>query len=324
MTTKKSALGKGLSALISDAEPLKKEERFAEYEGGARTLSPLEKLAYDNAQASGSTSGVNPTAISEIPLDKITPNPYQPRTSFDEEGLQELTDSIKLLGLIQPITVRSIGSKYQIISGERRYRAALKAGLTTIPAYIRKADDQGMLEMAIVENIQREDLDAIEIAISFRRLIEECNLTQEAMAERVGKKRTTITNYLRLLKLPAEIQSLVRLGKVSMGHARALLSLEKQEEQLKLCNLTIKKELSVRQLEAKIQEALRGEEKPKKEEINIEFPETYYRLLEIVGQYFNNNISLKRSEKGSGSITIQFANDGEVEDFLKALERFNL
>ncbi len=324
MTTKKSALGKGLSALISDAEPLKKEDRFAEYEGGPRTLSPLEKLAYDNAQANQHATGAGLASISDIPLDRITPNPYQPRTSFDEEGLQELADSIKLLGLIQPITVRSIGSKYQIISGERRYRAALKAGLTTIAAYIRKADDQGMLEMAIVENIQREDLDAIEIAIGFRRLIEECNLTQEAMAERVGKKRTTVTNYLRLLKLPAEIQSAVRLGKISMGHARSLISIDNVEEQLKLCDLTIKKGLSVRQLEAKAQEVLKGKNKPKKEDLNIEFPETYYRLLEIVGQYFNNNISLKRSEKGSGSITIQFENDGEVEDFLKALERFNL
>ena len=261
----------------------------------------------------------NPVSISEIAIDQISTNPYQPRTVFEEEALQALSDSIKQLGLIQPITVRSTeDGKYQIISGERRYRAAKMAGLTHIPAYIRKADDQGMLEMAIVENIQRENLDAIEVALSFQRLIEECELTQEAMADRVGKKRATVTNYLRLLKLPAQVQIALREGKISMGHAKCILSIDDVEKQLLLCDLIIKNDLSVRQAEQKAK-AIQNPT-PKKEETPVNLPDSHYRVLEIVGRYFNNNISFKRNEKGKGSITIQFENDKEVETFLKDLE----
>lgn len=307
--SKKSALGKGLSALISDADDIRKGSRFPEYEGTATHFS--------NEKSDKVTP--NPASITEIPIDKIVTNPFQPRSDFNEESLTALADSIKQLGLIQPVTVRSIGAQYQIISGERRFRAAKMAGLQHIPAYIRKADDQGMLEMAIVENIQREDLNSIEVALSFQRLIEECNLTQEAMADRVGKKRATVTNYLRLLKLPAEIQVALREGKISMGHAKAILSVEDKAQQIKLCNLIIKNDLSVRQSEQKVQNISKPSE-PKKETETVELPDPYYRVLEIVGRYFNNNISLKRSDKGKGSITIQFSEDSEIEAFLKAIE----
>ncbi len=295
---KKSALGKGLGALISG------------YEGTFEPHSPKVTIP-------GTAS--NPVSISEIAIDLISTNPYQPRTVFEEEALQALSDSIKQLGLIQPITVRSTeDGKFQIISGERRYRAAKMAGLTHIPAYIRKADDQGMLEMAIVENIQRENLDAIEVALSFQRLIEECELTQEAMADRVGKKRATVTNYLRLLKLPAQVQIALREGKISMGHAKCILSIEDVKSQLLLCDLIVKNDLSVRQAEQKAK-AIQNPA-PKKEDKPVNLPDSHYRVLEIVGRYFNNNISFKRNEKGKGSITIQFENDKEVETFLKDLE----
>ena len=182
-----------------------------------------------------------------------------------------------------------------------------------------------MLEMAIVENIQREDLDAIEVALSFQRLIEECSLTQEAMAERVGKKRATVTNYLRLLKLPAEIQFAIRAKKITMGHAKALLSLENDKEQLKLANQIVEQDLSVRQIEQKIQKMGQKKEKKVKEDAPvIELPDSHFRVIEIVGKYFNNNITAKRDSKGAGEITIRFANDAEVEEFLKVLENSNI
>lgn len=319
MAQKRSALGKGLGALISDANEINARGKW-QYEAPQN-----DKQDNDEITSQPAAAPVSPASISEIPIDKIVTNPFQPRTTFDETALEELADSIKKLGLIQPVTVRSIGSQYQIISGERRFRAAKKAGLTHIPAYIRKADDQGMLEMAIVENIQREDLDAIEVALSFQRLIEECHLTQESMADRVGKKRTTVTNYLRLLKLPAEIQSALRTGKISMGHAKSLLSIEDSAQQIKLCELIIKKDLSVRQSEAKVKEIGKEETPAKADEGKTqELPDHYYRVLEIIGKFFDNNISLKRSEKGKGSITIQFNNDSEIEAFLKAIESHNL
>jgi len=298
---KKPVLGRGLGALISDANNM-----------------PFNRPAT-------SESAPSLVSIAEIPIDKIDANPFQPRSSFDEESLKELADSILNLGLIQPITVRLIdGHRFQIISGERRYRAALLAGLVNIPAYIRKADDQGMLEMAIVENIQRENLDSIEIALSFQRLIEECNLTQEAMAERVGKKRTTITNYLRLLKLPLEIQLALRAKALTMGHARALLALDSSKKQLKLCNQIIEQDLSVRQVEEKIKKMSGTDLSKKSVEPTQELDDSYFRLLEIFGKYFNNNVSLKKGENGIGSITIHFKEDAEVLNFLKALEQKNI
>ena len=295
-----TGLGRGLGALISDVNSIQQS-------AGKPAAQPARPLV----------------STSEIEISRIEPNPYNPRTEFNQEALEELAASIKLLGLIQPITVRPVeNGRYQIISGERRYRASQMAGLEKIPAYVRKTDDQGMLEMAIVENIQREDLDSIEVALSFQRLIEECNLTQEAMAERVGKKRATVTNYLRLLRLPAEIQFAIRAKKISMGHAKALLSLESDKEQLKFANQIIEQDLSVRQIEQKIQKL--GEKKVKEEAPAIELPEGHFRVIEIIGKYFNNNITAKRDNKGAGEITIRFNSDKEVEDFLQALENSNI
>lgn len=308
MANRRDALGKGLGALIPGMDSLGQ--------------TPAENTA---APSSGnSLQGL--ASICEIPVDKISANPFQPRSNFDETALAELTESIRQIGIIQPITVRRIGLKYQIISGERRFKAARAAGLESIPAYIKETDDRGMLEMAIVENIQREDLDAIEVALSFQRLMDECGMTQESMADKVGKKRATVANYLRLLKLPAEIQVCIRDRKISMGHAKAILSLTDPIAQQSLCDEIVKKSLSVRQAETKAQNMLKkatenrgGNEKKEPSEL----PDQYYRVMEIVGRYFGNNISMKRSEQGKGSITIQFSSDAEVESFLKAIENIN-
>ena len=299
-----TGLGRGLGALISDVNSIQQAAHKP------TTTEPARPMV----------------STSEIEISKIEPNPYQPRTEFNQEALEELAASLKLLGLIQPITVRPIeNGRYQIISGERRFRASQIAGLERIPAYIRKTDDQGMLEMAIVENIQREDLDSIEVALSFQRLIEECNLTQEAMAERVGKKRATVTNYLRLLKLPAEIQFAIRAKKISMGHAKALLALETDKEQLKFANQIIEQDLSVRQIEQKIQKLGQQKEKKEKEEVPvIELPDSHFRVIEIIGKYFNNNVTAKRDSKGNGELTIRFKDDKEMEMFLQALENSNI
>ena len=243
--------------------------------------------------------------------------------SFDNDSLEELADSIRSLGLIQPVTVRRKSpDRYQIISGERRFRACRMAGMEEIPAYIRDANDQGMLEMAIVENIQREDLDPIEVAMSYERLIEECHLTQEQMAMRVGKKRASVTNYLRLLKLPAKVQHDLKVGLLSVGHAKVLLSVENPQVQEQLCDLVIKGGLSVRQLEDKVRKLLAA---PEQENGPVqELPEHYCRVLDIVGKYFENNISLKRTSAGKGTMTIHFSSDEEVRKFLKVLEDSNI
>lgn len=261
--------------------------------------------------------------ILRIPTDLIEPNPFQPRMSFDQDSLEELAESIRTLGLIQPITVRrKADGRYQIISGERRFRACRQAGMDMVPAYIRDTNDQGMLEMAIVENIQREDLDPIEIAMSYQRLIEECSLTQEQMAVRVGKKRASVTNYLRLLKLPAKIQHDLKVGLLSVGHAKVLLGIDDIMLQEYLCDLVIKDELSVRQLEDKIRKMTQKKEKPVEE--GQDLPDEYFKVLELVGKYFENNISLKRSSTGKGSMTIHFNSDEEVRKFLQALEESKL
>ena len=258
--------------------------------------------------------------ILRIPVDLIEPNPFQPRMSFDQEALEELAESIRTLGLIQPITVRrKDDGRYQIISGERRFRASRLSGMEMIPAYIRDTNDQGMLEMAIVENIQRENLDPIEIAMSYQRLIEECRLTQEQMAIRVGKKRASVTNYLRLLKLPAKIQHDLKVGLLSVGHAKVLLGVEDPLVQEYLCDLVIKEDMSVRQLEDKIKKLSQKKENNPEDDAQ-DLPDEYFKVLEIVGKYFENNISLKRSSAGKGSMTIHFSNDEEVRRFLKALE----
>ena len=304
MSKQQRGVGKGLGALLGgDTDLIRKPVGYV----NKQVVTETKIQTQDTAD------------IMRIPVDLIEPNPYQPRMSFDQEALEELADSIRTLGLIQPITVRrKSDSRYQIISGERRFRACRLAGLDMIPAYIRDTNDQGMLEMAIVENIQREDLDPIEVAMSYQRLIEECSLTQEQMAIRVGKKRASVTNYLRLLKLPAKIQHDLKVGLLSVGHAKVLLGIEDLKVQEYLCDLVIKEGMSVRQLEEKI--AKLAEPKKKAEPESQDLPDEYFKVLELVGKYFENNISLKRSGNGKGSMTIHFSSDDEVKRFLKALE----
>ncbi len=296
---KKNSLGRGLGALIESQET---ESR------GAGT--PVSKPA---------TSGV-----AEIELDLIDANPYQPRTIFDEETLNELATSIKEIGIIQPVTIRDKDNgRYQLISGERRLRASKIAGLKRLPAYIRKADDQNMLEMALVENIQREDLDAIEVAISYQRLIEECSLTQENLSKRVGKKRATVTNYLRLLKLPAEIQIGIKEHKVSMGHARALVNIENTREQLKIYGKILEQELSVR----KVEELVRNFNLPKEENKKPEDTgprKEYESLKKDLSNYFKTNIEFKRSNKGDGKIVIPFKSDEDLERIIAIFDKLNI
>lgn len=262
----------------------------------------------------------------EIQIELIEANPFQPRSNFDEETLQELADSIKELGVIQPITVRYLDSgKFQLISGERRLRASKLAGLNKIPAYVRVADDQGMLEMALVENIQREDLNAIEVAISYQRLMEECKLTQEALSLRIGKKRSTISNYTRLLNLPAKVQLGIKEEKISMGHARALISIKEEETQLMIYDQILKYDFSVRRVEDIIRE-LNNETKNKVETAKKTVPATaedYVQLQKHLSNFFATDIVLKRNAKGSGRITIPFKNDGELERIIAILDKLN-
>src|SRR5689334_24424126 len=226
--SKKKALGRGLSALLSDSDDEKLEVDIPVHVPAAKPAG----------------------GIAEIPIEEIEVNPFQPRSHFDQDALLELAESIRVHGIIQPITVRRLSqNQYQLISGERRYQASKLADLKMIPAYIRSADDQQMLEMALIENIQRENLNAIEIALSYQRLLTECNLKQEELGERVGKNRTTVTNYLRLLKLPPDIQAALRDNRISMGHARAIVSVENPEEQLYIFKKTLAEDLSVRKVE---------------------------------------------------------------------------
>ena len=256
----------------------------------------------------------------EIALSDIIPNPTQPRTEFDEEALKELADSIRQLGLIQPITVKREGEKYIIISGERRWRASEKAGLKRVPAYIREVDDTTLHAMALVENIQREDLNAIEISLGMQRLVEECGLTQEALAERLGKKRSTVANYLRLLNLPEEIQFAIKGGIISMGHAKALVAVESKSKQLSLLKRCIKNNLSVRQLEELVR--LTSEAKPKATPVvDDEYPESYGRLVELLEKFFSQDISIKRTKNGGGKIVIDFASDSDIEKFVKKFNK---
>mgnify|MGYP003294654932 CR=1 FL=1 len=254
--------------------------------------------------------------MAEIAISAIIPNPTQPRTQFDDEALQELASSIRQLGVIQPITVKKQGEQYIIISGERRWRASQIVGLETLPAYIREADDENLHAMALVENIQRQDLNAIEIALGMQRLIDECGLTQEAMAEKVGKKRSTVSNYMRLLNLPNEVQLALKEGLITMGHAKAIAGIEadKQVWALKRC---IKKALSVRQTEELARKL--AEQKQSVEQTEEEYPESYSRLVEQLEPYFSENISIKRGKSGGGKIVIDFSSDEEIEQFIERL-----
>ena len=259
--------------------------------------------------------------MAESAVKDIIPNPTQPRREFNEEALAELADSIRTLGVIQPVTVKpTADGHYIIISGERRWRASQAAGLEVLPAYIRDVDDTNLHAMALVENVQRQDLNAIEIALSLQRLVEECGLTQDALAEKVGMKRSTISNYMRLLKLPNEVQLALKEGVISMGHAKAIAGAE-SKKQTSLLRKCVKKDLSVRQMEALVRALTEGGVKAVATNDDEEYPESYLRLVEQLEKFFSQEISIKRSKNGGGKIVIGFDNDKDIETFIERFKK---
>jgi ParB family chromosome partitioning protein len=283
---KRNVLGRGLGALMDDADKM---------QPGA--------------------------GINEIELSKIEANPFQPRTKFDEDTLKELSESIKEIGLIQPITLRKIGDdKYQIIAGERRFRASQLAGLETIPAYVRKAKDDDMLEMALVENIQRDDLDAIEIALSYQRLLDELKFTQEELSTRIGKKRSTIANYLRLLKLPAIIQKGLIDKQISMGHARAIINIDDSNAQTLIYNQIVKMGLSVRRVEEIVRNLGSEEAKENKSEEKQKYPKEYKNLKKQLDKIFSSKIDFSMNNRGKGKIVIPFNSPDDLDRIVKIIE----
>ncbi len=261
-------------------------------------------------------------AVAEIDIDLIETNPFQPRTEFSEEALRELAQSIKEQGVIQPVTVRKLGyNKYQLISGERRLRASKLAGLTKIPVFIRIANDEQMLELALIENIHRENLNAIEVAISYQRLIDECNLTQEQLSEKVGKSRSAIANFLRLLKLPAEIQIALRDGHISMAHARALINVDDKEAQLKLLQQIIEDELSVRQTEELANKAKTIDNGKEQRKQTNYLPDHFKAQIKTLSQALNTKVKVKRNLKGQGSVVIDFKNEAEFDRIIQLFNK---
>ncbi|MDD6209555.1 MAG: ParB/RepB/Spo0J family partition protein [Bacteroidales bacterium] len=284
--SKKTVLGRGLGALIT----------------------------MDDLTTGGSSS------INEVELSKIHPNPDQPRTFFDQEALEELAASIRSLGIVQPITLREISEdSYQIISGERRYRASLLAGLTTVPAYIKTAEDDNVMEMALIENIQREDLNAIEISLAYQKLLDIYHLTQEQLSDRIGKKRATVANYLRLLKLPAEIQIGLKNKLIDMGHARALVSVTDPALQLDIYEKILKQHLSVRNVEEMVRK-MNAEEDTAKEKIIKQKEQDFLPLQSHLSKFFKTDVQLICNKKGKGKITIAFASDSELERIIGLLD----
>lgn len=296
-TKKRSALGKGLSALLENADT--------------------------DITSSGNSALVG--SISDISIDKIEANPFNPRTNFEKEALQELSASIAVHGIIQPLTVRKLGrDKYQLISGERRFRAAQIAGLKTVPAYVRVANDQTMLEMALVENIQREDLNPIEVALSYQRLIEECSLTQDQLSQKIAKSRTSITNHLRLLKLPADIQAGVKSGIISMGHARALVSAGDEETQVALFHRCVEENLSVRDIEAILRgEGPKGPEAKEKAERlpSITVSEQEFTLKEYLSDRLSAKVDIRKTPNGTGKLIVNFSSDTDLNRILEILSK---
>lgn len=285
--SKRNALGRGLDALIN----------------------------MDEIETSGTSS------INEIALADIVPNPNQPRREFDEASLDELAASIRELGIIQPVSLRQMpDGKYQIIAGERRYRAARRAGLVTIPAYIRTVEDEAVMEMALIENIQREDLNAIEIALSFKKLIEQHHLTQEQLSERIGKKRTTIANYIRLLKLPAEVQIGLRDKLIDMGHARALLAIENAADQLELYKRIVSEGLSVRKVEEMVR-ALTAAPAEKKKKADKTAHREYDLLRQQLSTFFGAKVQFSCDDKGKGKISIPFRNEEDLERLMALFDK---
>ncbi|MBO5847970.1 MAG: ParB/RepB/Spo0J family partition protein [Bacteroidales bacterium] len=259
-------------------------------------------------------------AVAELNIDFIEANPFQPRTDFDENALNELAESIKVQGVIQPVTVRKMGrDKYQLISGERRLRASKLAGLKTIPVYIRVANDEQMLEMALIENTHREGLNAIEVALSYQRLIEECNITQEELSEKVGKDRSTVTNFLRLLKLPPEVQVALRDGFISMSQARAIINIEDKTKQLIILKEIIDKDLSVRQVEELVRSLNTKNVKTKKQK-NV-LPEAFIYKVDSLSKILDTKIKVDRNSKGKGTLTISFKNDEDFERLISLINK---
>lgn len=296
--SKKPALGRGLSALLDHVD--------------TEVVMPEKKRKKSESRTPGS--------ISSMPIAHIEVNPFQPRTEFDDVAIMELAGSIRQHGIIQPLTVRRIGTdRYQLISGERRYRASIKAGLQDVPVYIREADDQAVLEMALVENIQREDLNPIEVGISYQRLLEECELTQEQLSMKVGKKRTTITNYLRLLRLPATIQTGLMSKKLSMGHARALVNVQQEQQQLKLYKRILEEGLSVRAVEQAVKALSESSTKSTaKQKATMSYEQE--RLRDGLRRMLGTQVKLKADAKGKGSIVIPFADEEELRRISHALD----
>jgi ParB family chromosome partitioning protein len=294
---RKNALGRGLGALLED--------------------SPAKQKSQDILPE------VAKTGIFEIPLEEIQVNPFQPRVHFDKDALQELAESIKVQGIIQPITVRKLApNEYQLISGERRFQASKLAGLTAVPAYVRTANDQQMLEMALIENIQRENLNALEIAQSYQRLLAECNLKQEELGDRVGKNRTTVNNYLRLLKLPPTIQAAIRDQQLSMGHARALINIEDVDKQLAIFKKTVEEELSVRKVEALVKSLNEGKPEKESDKPGLD-PVRKYEMNKIqqrLASHFGTKVALKADQKNRGEIKIPFQSASDLNRILEILE----
>lgn len=303
---KRNALGKGLGALLSDKDQV-----------NAQT---------ENAAVKATTAVPALNTIAAIPIDQIEANPFQPRDQFEEDALNELAESIKVQGIIQPLTVRRLSAKqYQLISGERRLRASKLAGLTEVPAYIRAANDQEMIEMALIENIQRENLNAMEVAISFQRMIDECNLKQDELSGRVGKNRTTVTNYLRLLKLPPMIQAAIRDQQISMGHARAMVSIENVDQQLYVFKEILTKDLSVRKVEELVRsmQTLKKEGKEKIPAGNNKYLTNnfeYQKIQDDLSSKFGNKVLIKADDKGRGSINIPFLSTDDLNRILEMLD----
>ena len=302
---KRKALGKGLSALLNDSPG----------------VHPYKNTTTTDKANAGSVSELDSLgSVNEIKISEIEVNPYQPRTGFDEQALADLSASIKLQGLIQPITVRKVSAHaYQLISGERRLRASKMAGLTQIPAYVRTANDQQMLEMALIENIQRENLNAIEVALSFQRMIDECSLKQEELGDRVSKNRSTVTNYLRLLKLPPTIQASLRDGGITMGHAKALLAVEDPTVQLYIFQQIIRNDLSVRKVEEMVRELQRA---PQKKEGKQPEPLSYQlqKVEDDLASKFSTRVKLKVNSQGNGSIEIPFLSEDDLGRILEMLD----
>jgi len=291
--TKKRGLGRGLEAILQSPETdITSDDIAGNYVVGA---------------------------TAEIDIDKIETNPFQPRTDFDDMSLRELAASIKAQGVIQPVTVRKLGfDKYQLISGERRLRASKMAGLASIPVFIRVANDEQMLEMALIENIHRENLNAIEVAISYQRLMEECQITQEQLSEKVGKGRTTIANFLRLLKLPPEVQIALRDGHISMGHARAIINVDDPVKQLVMLQQIIEKELNVRQVEKLVRDLNAPAAQKPKAPLQV-VPSAYKQQASAIASSLGTKVDIKRNSKGKGQLTIAFDNDSQLETLLGRL-----